>query len=336
VQMTPCGKIVDYLRSCYEADFRFFPGDLSRVSRVRWYRPAEGAEILGFYNRFSSSVYSPPMVPATSPQIGEIVGSARVWNDGEDTLGLPGTYTCTDAVKWESGSPGPAADFDPTACCTMPTNLGTYFACSAPASMNLVSTGMPTGAAAFSIAYWGKLSTIAQVNMALYFGTTGGTKKGVHVGYNSGSFGWYAGPDGGPVASIGFPGNTSWHWLYQEYTGTQWKIYLDNGTPNATTVAENLVLTATMAIGNFTTGGFTWLGQLDDVRVYNRVLTSAERAEIYNAGHGNLNIGSAGASLLRWFNFDQYTSGVVIEKTGTGFNGTLTGSAVVLGSGLPL
>lgn len=118
--MTPCGKIVDYLRTCYSTKFRFFPGDLTRESDVTWYRPAPGAELLGVYNRFSSSVYSPPMTPASSPQIGEIIGHPRTYYDGAQIGSYPGTGGCTTAAKWLNGSPGPGADFDQDACCAIP------------------------------------------------------------------------------------------------------------------------------------------------------------------------------------------------------------------------
>ncbi len=124
--MTPCGKIVDYLRTCYSTKFRFFPADLTRESDVTWYRPDPGAQQLNLYNRFSSSVYSPPLVPATSPQIGEIVGHVRTYYNGLQIGTFPGTFTCTDAAKWSGGSPGPGADFDEAACCTPPPPMMTW------------------------------------------------------------------------------------------------------------------------------------------------------------------------------------------------------------------
>ncbi len=118
--MSPCGKIVDYLRSCYSTKFRFFPDDLTRESEVTWYRPAPGAQLLGYYNRFSSSVYSKPMSPAEDPQVGEIIGEPHVWYNGAALSSFPGDHSCTNAIKWVEGSPGPGADFDETTCCTVP------------------------------------------------------------------------------------------------------------------------------------------------------------------------------------------------------------------------
>jgi len=60
--------------------------------------------------------------PASGDYLGEQrVPGGRIWENGEDTEELPGTYSCTPESYWVDGSPGPNGPFDKEGCCTPPT-----------------------------------------------------------------------------------------------------------------------------------------------------------------------------------------------------------------------
>ena len=66
-----------------------------------------------------------------------------------------------------------------------------------------------------------------------------------------------------------------------------------------------------------------WDGQVDDIRIYNRGLTSAEIAEISNLGRGSTNINTNG--LVAKYNLDE-GDGIIIVDSVFGNNGIITGA----------
>src|SRR3989344_736955 len=105
-----------------------------------------------------------------------------------------------------------------------------------------------------------------------------------------------------------------------------------SGTPTAGT--ENVFL------GNRGSGAEPWDGPLDEIRIYNRVLSAAEIKELYNQGAGAI----AGktqdtqltTNLVGYWPFngpDIYESGTVAaDKSGQGNNGALSGFTAATGA----
>jgi hypothetical protein len=107
-----------------------------------------------------------------------------------------------------------------------------------------------------------------------------------------------------------------------------------SGTPNqdlTTTVAGG----SNLAIGNSPTVARAFNGIIDDVRVYNRVLSAQEVQQLYNMGANN-KIGSTAVAsstnacttgiscgLVGYWTFDgkDIVNGVILDKSGTGNNG---------------
>jgi hypothetical protein len=88
-------------------------------------------------------------------------------------------------------------------------------------------------------------------------------------------------------ASKGSLTMTSWNLFLLEHTPTLGRIYVNNvvgsdssGSYTAITGSGDLV------IGERATSGENWNGQIGPFSIWNRILTSDERAELYNSGNG--------------------------------------------------
>jgi len=100
---------------------KFFPLDLTRDSRVTFYRPKPDAEIIPYRMNFGPGICQEyKVVPATAP-LGEVPGERRLWYSGAPLEDFDGLGSCIIPSRWFDGSPGPGADFDVEACCGCPT-----------------------------------------------------------------------------------------------------------------------------------------------------------------------------------------------------------------------
>lgn len=110
---------IDFLRSCYATNMRFFPGDLSRLSGVFFYFSRPGAKVLPFETAFASRNYARGWAPTPGGAvltIGEWEGG-RAWYGGQAPNSYSGRRTCTPAVVWLNGAPALVPGFDADACC---------------------------------------------------------------------------------------------------------------------------------------------------------------------------------------------------------------------------
>ena len=95
-------------------------------------------------------------------------------------------------------------------------------------------------------------------------------------------------------------------------------------------MTTNTVLGGTTTIG-YQIGGTPYYfdGSIDDVRVYNRALSSSEVAKLYLAGGGKANVSPSkpiSSGLVGYWNFDgkNMTNSTSTDSSGNGNNGTLT------------
>ena len=73
-----------------------------------------------------------------------------------------------------------------------------------------------------------------------------------------------------------------WHQVVASYNGSAISMYVD-GTPDITMTASGLLATNSdmVRIGSQGSPTTRWLGDLDEVAVYNRGLSAAEVANLY-------------------------------------------------------
>jgi hypothetical protein len=125
---SPCGCVVDLLRSCYETDMAFFPAALGTTVRVRWYFAPDGAQPLPFPTRFASGNWaSSKLFPWPGP--GEVQGASRPWRSGATLPEALGQVPCGSAGQFLNGTAFPPVveprlpDGLPT-CCFGPRPVG--------------------------------------------------------------------------------------------------------------------------------------------------------------------------------------------------------------------
>ncbi len=159
---------------------------------------------------------------------------------------------------------------------------------------------------------------------------------------------------GGVFAHTGLNGNAnvagSWQYLTVVYDGskptndTKLKIYV-NGIPKTLSFNGTIPTSLNVVGRNVLIGAesYTSVGarnyvnaSLDDVRIYNRVLSTNEIKQLYNVGASNHNVSAPGGDtlsqgLVGWWTFDgkdtpwtSATTATTLDKSGNGNTGTLT------------
>lgn len=77
---SPCGQIVEYLRTCYSTHFRLWIGGVETIVPARWFFAPKGAKEFAYPNAFVSNVWAKPG-EESAPGPGEI-DRKRVWDPG--------------------------------------------------------------------------------------------------------------------------------------------------------------------------------------------------------------------------------------------------------------
>jgi prepilin-type N-terminal cleavage/methylation domain-containing protein len=83
---------------------------------------------------------------------------------------------------------------------------------------------------------------------------------------------------GGPTATI-----NTWYQVVATYNGSLASLYV-NGSIAATSTGAYIGNTNTLGLANYNFGYSSFAGLLDDVRIYNRALSTAEIQAMYNGG----------------------------------------------------
>lgn len=98
--MDPCGFGVDYLRSCYDCEMRFYTNAPDTV-RVRWYFVPSNTPINPFPNSFVSTNWDSDPKPQT--ELGEAIEYGRSWYNGRPPFLGRGDRPCGTAEQWARG-----------------------------------------------------------------------------------------------------------------------------------------------------------------------------------------------------------------------------------------
>ncbi len=128
------------------------------------------------------------------------------------------------------------------------------------------------------------------------------------------------------VGSSIVPVTGRWYHVAATYDGTIARLYVD-GVQSATDSYSLSINNDTREfyIGeNSQTTGRQWTGAIDEVRVYNRVLTATEISALYGAGSAKFTTPSS-TGLVGYWSMDDATSTIVSDLSGSGNNGTMSG-----------
>lgn len=144
------------------------------------------------------------------------------------------------------------------------------------------SVGIPSGPGPLDLVSGGPFTALARVR------TT--TASGVLIALScfvTSTSNWYIGVNAGvPRASIGVTGyqgsasiaDGAWHWLALTLNNTALALYVDGTSVATATTGTYSVVGGAAAIGQRGNGAFYWNGQIDEVAVYDALLTGAALA----------------------------------------------------------
>lgn len=99
IPISPCGSVMDFLRSGYSTSMYSFAPDGSMIPfTARWYRAPAGAVELGERHQYASANYHQGV--DYPEQVGEILGAPRPWSNGRTPPSLAADNHCGGAAEW--------------------------------------------------------------------------------------------------------------------------------------------------------------------------------------------------------------------------------------------
>ena len=133
--------------------------------------------------------------------------------------------------------------------------------------------------------------------------------------------------------------NNTWHFISTTYDGTTLKVYLagedDGGTMAAVDRADTEVAMTfddNFLIGSWSDNVSDLLGHIDEVSLFNKVLSSEELATLYGSDGDPVNAGDARtiSGLVGYYRLEEGTGTSTEDSSSTGNNGTLVNDAAWL------
>jgi hypothetical protein len=248
-------------------------------------------------------------------------GLAGYWklDDGSGTSATDAstngnTGTLTNGPTWTTGQIGGAVDFD-------------------GANDNVTTSKTVPNSGTVSV--W--VNTTATINSSNSYYAIHATTSGGHmyVSFNgfSGGNRWefcYRGNFGTTVCMVGSTYTTNahqgWHLLTATWDVTKGgTLFLDGRSITSSTSTTNAF--TSMSLGLSTESLARWVGKLDEVRLYSRVLSADEMAELYRlTSPTGTDTGLQGY----WsFNGPDVSGTTAYDRSGSGNNGTLTNGPTV-------
>lgn len=110
----------------------------------------------------------------------------------------------------------------------------------------------------------------------------------------------------------------TWYHVIGTYDNTSIKIYVNGVLETTQAYTTAIPVTAgDLAIGRFgSISTNTFLGNIDEARVYNRAIDSQEASQLYNWG----------PDPIMYYNFEEGSGTTINDTSGSGYNGTLSNS----------
>lgn len=180
----------------------------------------------------------------------------------EDSSGNANTGYLVNGPTWATGVLGSAASFNGT-------NAYLY---------SPTTTSIPIGNAKQTISWWQYVSANPGTEMCAVGLKNNNTGTGICVGFKSGLFGVWKFETKSWLLSASQPTVNEWHHCAYTFDGIQHRLYVDgtevaNSTTSASTSVPSLIYVA--AAGGWA-GAANFAGKIDDVRIYQRALSSFE------------------------------------------------------------
>ncbi len=259
------------------------------IDDVKFYNYARSAaQVLTDYSSRGSVKGSSTSIGSPSTGSGRLAdGLIGYWKMDEssgntsDSSGNGTTLTNNNTTTYAAGKFGNGGSF---------AKASTQYFSAADSSTLRVGTGN------FTISSWVYLNS-ATIEMAIASKYDTASKREWDLEYNfvAQRFRFVMSPDGTAVTNVnadnlGVPVTGQWYFVVGWYDGVNINISVNNGTPNSTAYTTGTTgSTAPFEIGGLLVNGattLTWNGQIDDVRLYKRALSSADITALYNFAPG--------------------------------------------------
>lgn len=91
-------------------------------------------------------------------------------------------------------------------------------------------------------------------------------------------------PSSNPIAAPWSPTINTWHYVAITRSGSDYTLYIDSASPAQTAVDANPIPAAVVPFGIGSAEAFSFPGQIDEVHLFDRALSSAEIDGIFSAG----------------------------------------------------
>ncbi len=190
------------------------------------------------------------------------------------------------------------------------------------------------------------ISITNNITASAWVYSTNFSQNGFIVGKNNVNEQWelfFEGPllrwrGGAPTTDTTYctaPANSQWHHVVATQSGTDASLYIDGVLCDTGTVTAIANGSGTIDIGRFN-GGYYFNGKIDDVRLYNRVLSATEIANLYKQNETKLN-SSQNSKLTNglvglWsFNGTDISGTTAYDRSSNTNNGTIYGATNTAG-----
>jgi MYXO-CTERM domain-containing protein len=211
-----------------------------------------------------------------------VVGSAACAAHADITTGLVVQYALDGNANDASGSyPGTAANVS-----YVTGKIGqaaSFNDASSSITVSSLAGVLPTGSSARTVAFWMNSSSTASNGNMVSWGARVANQRFSALQENGG-FLRMIGESNDSVSTANL-GSNVWHHVVLTYSGNTLTYYVDGALNSTVTLATALATSAAyglrMGVNALPSNDEYYGGLLDEVRVYNRVLTAADVAELY-------------------------------------------------------
>jgi len=196
-----------------------------------------------------------------------------------DSSGNSNTGTCNNSPTWTTGHLAGAMSFNGTNqnISMNGNNLPSTTSSRTISVWEKTTSSFLSGSHYRNILYYGTYNT----NQAIFLSISTEQSTGAINNFYISQYGDRVFASSGNTVNDG-----NWHQLCATYDGTTWRLYIDGtasstaGGSNHPNMTTNTLLTNSATIGE-DPGGDYFPGTLDDMRIYNRALSSSDVAQLY-------------------------------------------------------